>query len=243
MRIPTSSSILFASLAISSSSTCLAAPTGDPPQDSISTSGTSHISSINSNAVPRAFPEGIPHYERDASDTQYLQSRDVSALVGLIGSIPVVGNALANAIRGLIPGSGGAGAQSLDAQSIDQQTLDAIQNGIAQLTHALNGTTAGTPVSGVGGAAAPIVSNISGVLSNSDTSDASGSNNPSGSASMSVPASSSTPYPSAAAAAADDGSATSSSASYSSSAATPSASPQMPGNPPNTPTQALPVNF
>lgn len=83
MKIPTSSSIVLATLAISSSSASLAAPTGDAT--------TGHGSSLQNARQVTETEEMADSGMTEIETGEQLEARDLPLLSGIIGSIPVVG--------------------------------------------------------------------------------------------------------------------------------------------------------
>ncbi|KDR85550.1 hypothetical protein GALMADRAFT_369360 [Galerina marginata CBS 339.88] len=228
MKIPTSSSILLATLAMSSSSSCLAAPAGTGAQETGMTSSSSnnHMSSIRDSAS-YAFPAEMNMQEgsetvakRTLAYPRDIAQSVVGALGGLITNIQKV-------LGGLAPA---AGAKSMDVdgtssdKNFDPHQTAALHSAIAEVNRLLDGNPfSGLPVpSAVQGAPGTATSILP--LSNDDHSSSSSSATPTGSA----------------VAAADDSTPNAASSASASSAAASASSPAMPVNPPNTP--SLPIN-
>ncbi|KAF8913210.1 hypothetical protein CPB84DRAFT_1760674 [Gymnopilus junonius] len=215
MKLPASSSILLATLAMSSSSSCLiaAAPAGSDPADNGMTSATSnqHIPSLREitpgySTELNAQESSGTVFERAVSYPGRLSTRDslVGSLVNAVRQIPVAGEVLGKVLSSLLVATQGpTGAKSMDVDgagpTVDPQDMQALQDAISELSRTLNST-------------AP--KDVSGSSDNNGTHD-------------SGPSSSATPE-NATAKSDDD-------------ASTASSSP-IPGNPPNSPINAsLPV--
>ncbi|KAJ6609343.1 hypothetical protein B0H10DRAFT_2225986 [Mycena sp. CBHHK59/15] len=196
MKIPSSSSLIFATLAISSSSSTLAAPAGDPPNSEASmTSSPSGHARRDSTASRSLRPSNMQQAADAVMESRAFISRTIEArtpLLGVLGSI--LGPPLAS--LGLCPTSMGA-AQAMEAQSAfpvisNAQAIDTLRVVIAALQE------------------------------DASTKDASDDSSDFSSSTLSSDASTSTT---------GDSSSSATDASYGSA----TASPFLPGNPPNTP--------
>ncbi|KAH9486423.1 hypothetical protein JR316_0000487 [Psilocybe cubensis] len=237
MKIPSSSSILLAGLAISSSSSCLAAPTGDGNHD-VDISSSSSTSYASSSVAPAAYPTGVNAEERSdtirqrAPQFNKLAARDDAATVmGMLDGLPIVGPLLKTVMSNLSQTSKALDVESNDSGQLDAQSMQALRNAVDEVTRIIQSAT------GQGGPGNATLPNAP-VSAQSDG-DGSGIG---AAANQSASGSGAAPTPTQATAA-DDGPDTTANVSTSSTSAsaTPS-SPPMPGNPPNTPTPDLPVN-
>ncbi|KJA28567.1 hypothetical protein HYPSUDRAFT_713336 [Hypholoma sublateritium FD-334 SS-4] len=132
MKIPASSSIFLATLAISSSSSCLAAPAGDPSQMTTSAS-SNHISSIPSPSgsashAGERIEEGSDNFNGRVG--QIDSSHEVTRIVR---ELPVVGPMLAAVMRD--PGN---------TRSLSSRDLSALQASAEEVRRAL-GTLVSLP--------------------------------------------------------------------------------------------------
>ncbi|KAF8956090.1 hypothetical protein BDZ97DRAFT_1764119 [Flammula alnicola] len=242
MKIPTSSSILLATLAISSSSSCLAAPAGDAPQDTglTTSSSTSHMSSMPIASAAPGFRSDDTTWQKVRGDCRkvnlFIESGGPRRFACFLcdpigrGSPPPVGPTLSKVLGALLRG-GSVGTQSVDsdstasAQGVDPQDMKALQAAVAEAMRSIAGS-----VPGVAGSAVGNVSPSAPALAQRDDTNAGSGSSTSASSTQTAQAADGAPANS-----------TSTTASSSASAAPPS--PPMPGNPPNTPVNAsaLPV--
>ncbi|KAF9469630.1 hypothetical protein BDZ94DRAFT_14944 [Collybia nuda] len=87
MKIPTSSSVLLATLAISSSSSSLAAPAGDGPESGLTSSSSSHLIASRYGPISTPRAEGNSNQERSPAADDFQESGLQEVLCG----IPIVG--------------------------------------------------------------------------------------------------------------------------------------------------------
>lgn len=141
MKIPASSSLLIATLAVSSSSSALAAPSGEGHQESSvksSQSGTALVSSTSSDMGPKQSrlverdiaPNSIA--ERGLLDIPCSLVQTVTSIVPL----PVIGDLLCS-----------KGAKAGDGGSVDE---DKVQAELSQLSNALTRVPVPLPTSALG---------------------------------------------------------------------------------------------
>ncbi|THH19007.1 hypothetical protein EW146_g2094 [Bondarzewia mesenterica] len=139
MKIPSSSSMLLASLAISSSSSSLAAlahPVADAePTTSVSTNTTS-------TAIPSSASAASVGSTSFTSDHQF-QSRQLAAIGDLLEGLPVVGKALTPLLKalGLDSSSAAASTVALTGANVEQikaaaqQAAKGIQDAVGAVRH------------------------------------------------------------------------------------------------------------
>ncbi|CAA7268076.1 unnamed protein product [Cyclocybe aegerita] len=217
MKVSTSS-VILAALAISSSSSTLAAPAGDFEDAGCSPSQSTH--SLHHCHPSSATP--TPSSMNGRSDILVervhpsLDLRDVSLIPGnivqIVNGIPILGPVLGSILKQLSVG-GQLGTQAVDGVSEDD--MASLKAATAEVMRALNNNSSNV--------AAP-VQNVQNIGAGTSATSKSSSNSPA---------------PTESAEAADAGSNAGASATYYPSS---SASPLMPSNPPNTPSLPLPIN-
>ncbi|KAF9486408.1 hypothetical protein BDN70DRAFT_926654 [Pholiota conissans] len=267
MKIPTSSSIFLTSLAISSSSSCLAAPAGAQSQAtevSNPTSASQFSYMPSASATPSRFGSGHDdriavegsHIVMERDVAQHLEARELlGPVVKLVQGLPMIGSLLGNILLKLDP-DGKVGAQSTDSDvsdsALSQQDFAALQSAIQEVSRVLNAAYAGNVAQDIPGVPSSILDPASGVVGGTPASQITGSipipsgifgAQSDGGDSNSASGSSSSAYPGvtqSAQAAADPGISSTASSAYPSASAGGPSSPSPPANPPNTP--ALPVS-
>ncbi|PPQ99539.1 hypothetical protein CVT24_005329 [Panaeolus cyanescens] len=211
MKLPTSSSILLASLALSSSSSALAAPTApaEPSETSVSSSSANH-STVSFNNV------NLEERLNVISERGMFQGRStpLEKKKTLLAPIPILGAPLINTLNAIV-----ASVQNGNGQ-IDPHDLDALKSAINEVTRILNqqGQQGGSPSGDVGAAQAPAPSTTSAPDDSNNPNPTDTSNAGSSSATDSATSSADTAAPSG-----------------TGNPPTPPSSPPMPDNPPNTP--------
>ncbi|KAH6917076.1 hypothetical protein BKA70DRAFT_1417850 [Coprinopsis sp. MPI-PUGE-AT-0042] len=242
MKIPASSSIILATLAISSSSSTLAAPTGTGET-------SSDVDSSQSSSQPSSTM--IPGMDEDGGDgvnKRDLEERGSGMVSDILAGLPVVGPLAKALLVKECPPPDSASAESF---SVSDDDLARLQSAVDTVSGALNGVLPGSvgpvplPTGAVGGipsmAPAPLQSAVAGMAVD-------GSSSTQAQSSDATPTSISAPGADAEAANADEGSSDSSflispsttvaRAEAANETATPSSPPPSPGvpsGPPNTP--------
>ncbi|KAF6766755.1 hypothetical protein DFP72DRAFT_30398 [Ephemerocybe angulata] len=140
MKIPTSGSIILATLAISSSSASLAAPTGDP--------NTGHDGSLQHAGQAMENEERADNSMMDRDSESELEARDIPILSDILGGLPVVGPLLKPLLASQCAPSGNdPNAQGADS---DPAAMARLQDAIGTVSSALAGIIpTGAPMSGL----------------------------------------------------------------------------------------------
>ncbi|KAI0354628.1 hypothetical protein OH77DRAFT_473241 [Trametes cingulata] len=157
MRITPSSSLFLATLAISSSSSSLAAPTEPGSLDMSALSSSSSIRSMVMMGRDESFDVKMgqaPPGSLPATDTRMsLQRRQLESLLPILEGLPVVGGILAPLIQKVlgILGLEQKGAAAVESV-VDPSQLDALVEALSEATskikNAKNSVTGGAPPSG-----------------------------------------------------------------------------------------------
>ncbi|TEB38730.1 hypothetical protein FA13DRAFT_1785028 [Coprinellus micaceus] len=139
MKIPSSSSVILATLAISSSSASLAAPTGE-----VQNNGSS-LQQPHARQVMDNEEKADAHMmERDLEDSA-LEARDLPILSEMLGSLPVVGPMLKPLLVAEC-----SDPNSAQAASSDPAALQRLEDAIGTVSSALTGIMpTGVPVAGL----------------------------------------------------------------------------------------------
>jgi len=239
MKLPASSSLLLATLAISSSSSTLAAPAGEGDTAITTSSSNHHISAFLSSSGIHDLGSADGDIEQRANTTMERSEVDpeasqktlVSAFLGLLHTLPIIGHPVASLIQKSFPN----GTDSVEEMpNISPDDLKALQAAIAEVSRALgqdNQTSPGVSSAVHSGTTPTAMSNGDGLNTDSSISNAHTS------ATLADPTNTVSPFsrPSV------DGSTT---IDVAASTQTPPEtdlvppSPTIPGNPPNTPIES-----
>jgi len=173
MKLPASSSLLLATLAISSSSSTLAAPAGEG-DTAITTSSSNHrISALLNPSDIRDLgsvdiePKASANIERSDVDSDTPPNPLVSTLLKVLHTLPIIGHPVASLIEKSFPN----GTEPAEG-NISPDDLQALQAAITEVSRALsqnNQTILG--VSSAVQSVAPTTSNGGGLNTNSYVSD------------------------------------------------------------------------
>ena len=253
MKLPPSSSIFLATLAISPSSSCLAAPTGDAPQDTgvSSSSSDNHISSFYGASAAHSHPTIDSNLDQREDCMCHVFTLSILAKTNLAAALAFCDNPtipILGVVCGLLKN---LEAQNGGSQPIDPQAVESLQAAAREVSRVYNQSSVPAPVGaaigGVAGAApGPVGDAAGGVVKGPAStvqgpskalSDGDDPNAGPGSSSVTSPNSAPTQTPPTAgdASSANTGSNASSSFAAGITAPTPPASPPLPQNPPNTP--------
>ncbi|KAF8079153.1 hypothetical protein FPV67DRAFT_1663805 [Lyophyllum atratum] len=171
MRMPSSSSfILVATLAASSSTPSLAAPAGEPSEGGMTTSSSNHLIASRNGPIPRAADqdEVADAHHQQARGEDLVNPPHLCQALGLVRNVPILGVAVGPVLDLLCPGPGAASMQGMNAESNehDAEATEKLATAVGVVSDILAGAgrvpvvgdtvPIGAPIAVVSGAPVPL---------------------------------------------------------------------------------------